>query len=43
MVKNLLANAGDIRDKGLILGSGKSAGERHENPLQCALRENPID
>ena len=30
MVKNLPANAGDVRDKGLILGSEKSSGERHE-------------
>ena len=26
MVKNLLANAGDIRDLGLIPGSGRSSG-----------------
>ena len=28
MVKNLLANAGDVRDGGLIPGSGRSPGER---------------
>ena len=31
--KNLLANAGDSRDMGLILGSGKSSGEGHGNPI----------
>ena len=43
LVKNLPANAGDIRDKGLILGPEKSAGERHENPLQYAFLKNPMD
>ena len=33
-VKNLLANAGDIRDVGSILGSGRSLGGGHGNPLQ---------
>ena len=34
MVKNLLANAGDVRDAGLIPESGRSLGEGHglENP-----------
>ena len=32
-VKNLPANAGDIRDAGSILGSGRSPGEGHGNPL----------
>ena len=31
MVKNLTASAGDIRDVGLIPGSGRSAGEGHDN------------
>ena len=35
MVKNLLANAGDIRDLGLIPGSGRSPGVRHGNPLHA--------
>jgi len=43
VVKNLPANAGDIRDRGLILGSEKSSGEKHENPLQYAFLENPMD
>ena len=33
MVKNLLANAGDIRGVGLIPGLGRSPGEGHDNPL----------
>ena len=34
MVKNKPANAGDIRDKGLILGSGRSSGKGNGNPLR---------
>ena len=33
MVKNLTANAGDIRDMGSIPGSGKSPGEGHGNSI----------
>jgi len=33
VVKNLPASAGDIRDKGLIPGSGRSPGGGHGNPL----------
>ena len=33
VVKNLPANAGDIRDSGLILGLGRSPGGGHGNPL----------
>ena len=33
MVKNLLANAGDIRDVGSIPGSGRSPEGGHGNPL----------
>ena len=43
MVKNLLANGGDVRDKGLILGSGWSPGEGNSNPLQCSYLENSMD
>jgi len=32
VVKNLPANAGDIRDPGSIPGSGRSPGERNDNP-----------
>ena len=43
MVKNLLDNAGDIRDMGLALGSGRSPGGGHGNPLQCSCLENAMD
>ena len=43
VVKNLPANAGDVRDTGLFLGSGRSPGEGHGNPLQYACLENPMD
>ena len=33
VVKNLLANAGDIRDTGLIPGLGRSPGGGHGNPF----------
>ena len=33
-VKKLPANAGNIRDLGLIPGSGRSPGGGHGNPLQ---------
>ena len=34
VVKNPPANAGDIRDKGSIPGSGRYPGGGHGNPLQ---------
>ena len=43
MVKNLPANAGDIRDTGSISGSGKSLGGGHDNPVQYSCLENPMD
>ena len=43
MVKNQSVNAGDGRDAGLILGSGRSPGGGHGNPLQCSCLENPMD
>ena len=43
MVKNLLANAGDIRDSGLISGLGRFPGEGHGKPLQYSCLENPVD
>ena len=43
MVKNLLANAGDLRDTGLIPGVGKPPGGQHGNPLQFSCLENPMD
>ena len=43
VVKNLPANAGDIRDMGSIPVSGRSPGEGHGNPLQYSCLENSID
>ena len=43
MVKNLPANAGDIRDAGSTPGSGRSPGGGHGNPLQYSCLENPMD
>ena len=43
MVENSAANVGDIRDTGLIPGSGRSPGGGHGNPLQCSSLENPRD
>ena len=40
MVKNLLANAGDL---GSIPGSGRSPGEGNGNPFQYSCLENPMD
>ena len=43
MVKNHPADAGDIRDVGLIPESGGSPGGGHGNPLQYSCLENPMD
>ena len=43
VVKNSLANAGDLRYAGSILGSGRSPGGGHGNPLQYSCLENPMD
>ena len=43
VVKNPLANAGDVRDAGLIPGLGRSPGGGHGNPLQYSCLENPMD
>ena len=43
MVKNLLADAGDIRDVGSIPGLGRSPGGGSDNPLQYSCLENLID
>ena len=40
MVKNWLANAGDVRDARSIPGSGRSPGGGHGNPLQDSRLEN---
>ena len=43
VVKNLLANAGDVGDVGLIPGLGRSPGGGTGNPLQYSYLENPMD
>ena len=43
VVKHLPANAGDIRDPGLIPGLGRSPGEGNGNSLQYSCLENPMD
>ena len=43
VVKNPSANAGDIRDAGSILGSGRYLGGEHGNPFQYACLENYMD
>ena len=42
-VKNLPANAGDIRDLGSIPALGRSPGEGNDNPLRYPCLENPMD
>ena len=42
-VKNLPANAGDIRDMGLIPGLRRFPGGGNSNPLQYSCLENPMD
>ena len=43
VVKNLPANAGEVRDAGSIPGSERSPGEGHGNLLQYSWLENPTD
>ena len=43
VVKKPAANAGDIREVGLIPESGKSPGGGNGNPLQDSCLENPMD
>ena len=43
MVKNMFANAGDLKDVGLVPGSGRSPGGGHGNPLQYSCLENPTE
>ena len=42
-VKNLAANAGDLRDADLIPGSGRSPEGGKGNPLQYSCLENSMD
>ena len=43
VVKNLPANAGDVRDTGSIPVSGRSPGEENGYPFQYSRLENPMD
>ena len=43
VVKNLPANAEDIRDVCSTPGSGRSPGGGHGNPLHFSCLENPMD
>ena len=43
VVKNLPANAGDTRDAGSTLESGRSPGGEYGNPLQYSCLGNPMD
>ena len=43
VVMNPSANAGDIRDAGLIPRSGRSPGGGDGNPLQYSCLEKPMD
>ena len=42
-VKNLSADAGDLRDASSIPESGRSPGEGNGNPLHYSCLENPMD
>ena len=42
-VKNPPPNAGDVRDQGLIPGSGRSPGEGNGKPIQYSYLGNPVD
>ena len=43
VVKNLSANAGDLRDIGLIPGWERFPGGEYGNPLHCSYLENPMN
>ena len=43
MVKKLPANAGDMRDAGLIPGLERSPGEGNGNPFQYSCLGNSMD
>ena len=43
VVKNPLANAGNIRHVGSLPRLGRSSGEGHSNPLQYSSLENPME
>ena len=43
VVKNLPANAGDVRDANSISGLGRCPGGGHGDPIQYSCLENPMD
>ena len=43
VVKNLTANAGDLRNMSSIPGFGRSPKGGHSNPLQYSCLENPMN
>ena len=43
VVKNPSANAGDVRDSGLIPGLGRCPGVGNGSPLLYSCLENPMD
>ena len=43
VIKNTLANTGDIRDMSSVPGSGRSLVGVHGNPLQCSNLGNPME
>ena len=43
VLKNLTANAGDVRGTSSIPGLGRSPGERNGNPFQYSYLKNPMD
>ena len=43
VVNNLPANAGDVKDAGLIPWSERSPGGGHGNSFQYSCLENPMD
>ena len=42
-VKEPTTNSGDVREAGLVPGSGRSSGGGNGNPHQCSSLENPMD
>ena len=43
VVKNVPANAGDVRDLGSTPGLGRKTGEGNDNPLHYSCLESPTD
>ena len=43
VIKNMPANAGDMRDPGSVPESGRSPGGGNGSPFQYSCQENPMD